>query len=61
MDLLAAVPQIAAAAGSACHAGKPHISATLKAIGVDDAAALATLRLTVGRPSTILKIRNTKT
>jgi cysteine desulfurase len=56
VDVLAAVPQIAAAAGSACHAGKPHISATLKAMGVDDATALATLRLTVGRPSTTLEV-----
>jgi len=50
--LLDAVPGIASAAGSACDAGRPHISATLRAMGVEDAIALATLRLTVGRPTT---------
>ncbi len=49
IELLAAVPQIAAAAGSACDAGRPHVSETLRAMGVDESTALATLRLTVGR------------
>ena len=52
VDLLAAIPGIAASAGSACDAGKPHVSATLRAMAVDEPTALATLRLTVGRSTT---------
>ena len=52
IELLDAVPEIAAAAGSACDAGKAHVSATLRAMGVEESIALATLRLTVGRPTT---------
>ncbi len=52
IELLAAVPEIAAAAGSACDAGEPHVSATLRAMNVDEPTALATLRLTVGRANT---------
>jgi len=52
IELLGAVPGIAAAAGSACDAGKAHVSATLRAMGVDESIALATLRLTVGRGTT---------
>lgn len=43
---------VAAAAGAACHSGKPHVSRTLEAMGVAPALALCTLRLTVGRPTT---------
>jgi len=52
IELLEAVPGIASAAGSACDAGKAHVSATLQAMGIDESIALATLRLTVGRPTT---------
>jgi cysteine desulfurase len=50
-ELLAATEGVATAAGSACEAGKPHVSAALSAMGVDDATALSTVRLTVGRPT----------
>jgi len=52
IELLDAVPGLAAAAGSACDAGKAHVSATLRAMGVPESIALATLRLTVGRSTT---------
>jgi cysteine desulfurase len=52
IELLDAIPAVAAAAGSACDAGKPHVSATLRAMGVDDPIALATLRLSIGRCTT---------
>ena len=51
-ELLARVPGVASAAGEACHSGQRHVSATLAAMGVPEALALSTLRLTVGRPST---------
>jgi cysteine desulfurase len=56
IELLDAVPEICTAAGSACDAGKARVSATLRAMGVDEATARATLRLTVGRSTTAEEI-----
>lgn len=50
--LLSGLDGVATAAGAACHAGESTPSAVLRAMGVDDALALATLRLTVGRATT---------
>lgn len=50
--LIAALPGIATASGSACDAGSGHVSAALAAMGVADDIARSTLRLTVGRPTT---------
>ncbi len=44
---------LAVAAGAACHSGKPHVSSALKAMGVPDPLALATLRLSVGSPTNL--------
>jgi len=43
---------LAVAAGAACHSGKPHVSRVLAAMGIPDDLALATLRLSVGSPTT---------
>ena len=51
-DLLAATPGIAAATGSACHAGTPEPSPVLLAMGHDPGRALSALRLTLGRWTT---------
>jgi cysteine desulfurase len=51
-DLLAATPDVAASTGSACHAGLHRPSAVQRAIGLDSDAALATLRLSLGRWTT---------
>jgi cysteine desulfurase len=51
-DVLAAIPDIAAATGSACHAGSTEPSGVLLAMGVERSQALGTLRLTLGRWST---------
>jgi cysteine desulfurase len=51
-EVLAATPEIAAATGSACHAGGTEPSAVLLAQGIDRARALGALRLTLGRWST---------
>lgn len=51
-ELMARLDGVATAAGAACHAGEAHVSYVLRAMGVADAVALATLRLTVGRPTT---------
>jgi cysteine desulfurase len=51
-DLLAAVPEVAASTGSACHSGRTDPSAVLTAMGVPRERALGALRLTLGRGST---------
>jgi len=51
-ELLAATPDVAASTGSACHAGLHQPSAVQRAIGLDSDAALATLRISVGRWTT---------
>ena len=51
-ELVSNLDGVAAAAGAACHSGKPHVSDTLRAMGVADGLALCTVRLTVGRPTT---------
>lgn len=51
-EVLAATPEIAAATGSACHAGETEPSAVLLAMGMERDRALGALRLTLGRWST---------
>jgi cysteine desulfurase len=51
--LLAAVPQLAASTGSACHSGRTDPSAVLTAMGVPRDRALAAVRLSLGRATTV--------
>ena len=51
-ELLAAVPEIAASTGSACHAGHVTLSPVLKAMGVSPTAGRGAVRLSVGRFTT---------
>jgi cysteine desulfurase len=51
-DLLAAVTDIAAATGSACHSGSAQNSPVLTAMGFDDDRARSSIRLSVGRWTT---------
>jgi cysteine desulfurase len=51
-DLLAAVPEIAASTGSACHSGSHHPSPVLTAMGLDTDRSLSAVRLSLGRWST---------
>ncbi|HYC90448.1 MAG TPA: cysteine desulfurase family protein [Thermoanaerobaculia bacterium] len=50
--LLERVPQVAASAGSACHAGEDVPSSVITAMGVAPEAAVGSIRLTLGRPTT---------
>ena len=50
--LLAATPGIAASTGSACHAEDESASAVITAMGLSEAAALGSVRLTLGRETT---------
>lgn len=51
-DLLAAVPEVAASTGSACHAGISSSSEALLAMGIAPDVALGALRLSLGRYTT---------
>jgi cysteine desulfurase len=51
-ELLAAVPEIAASTGSACHSGSHETSPVLQAMGLDTDRSRAALRLSLGRWST---------
>ena len=51
-DLLAAIPEIAASTGSACHEGETSISPVLAAMGLDPFVARGAVRLSVGRYTT---------
>ncbi|HYG57834.1 MAG TPA: cysteine desulfurase family protein [Symbiobacteriaceae bacterium] len=55
-DLLAAVPEVAASTGSACHAGVSRPSDALLAMGVAPEVALGALRLSLGRYSTLEEV-----
>lgn len=50
--LLAAAPEIAASTGSACHDGQESASAVILAMGIPAAAAVGSVRLTLGRATT---------
>ena len=56
VDVAARATGLSVAAGAACHSERPHVSSTLRAMGVPDELALSTLRLTVGRPTTETEI-----
>jgi cysteine desulfurase len=51
-DLLARTPTVAAATGSACHAGRTEPSAVLTAMGLDAQRALGAVRLSLGYDTT---------
>ena len=50
--LLAAVPEVAASTGSACHAGETEPSAVLLAMGIPPEEAVGAVRLSLGRLTT---------
>lgn len=50
--LLAAIPELAASTGSACHAGITDPSPVLSAMGIDRDRALSAVRLSLGRWTT---------
>jgi cysteine desulfurase len=52
-DLLTAIPGLAASTGSACHSGHHQPSPVLTAMGQPAMRALAALRLSLGRWSTV--------
>ncbi|HHV10819.1 MAG TPA: cysteine desulfurase [Clostridiales bacterium] len=55
-DILAALPEICASTGSACHSGSKTISPVLAAMGVEEKIALGAIRFSVGRYTTKFEI-----
>lgn len=51
-EILNQIPQLAASTGSACHSGAMHISPVLKAMNVNELAAMGTIRFSLGRYTT---------
>lgn len=51
-DILAAMPQVAASTGSACHAGHVELSPVLRAMGVPPNVGMGALRFSLGRDTT---------
>jgi cysteine desulfurase len=47
-ELLAAIPELCASTGAACHSGTTNLSSTLAAIGLTPEVARGTIRLSVG-------------
>ncbi|MGW2741728.1 cysteine desulfurase family protein [Streptomyces sp. NPDC001450] len=60
-ELLAAVPEIAASTGSACHSGTHTPSPVLTAMGLDSKRASGALRVSLGRWSTTADIETAVT
>ena len=55
--LLASIPELALATGSACSAGALEVSETLRAIGLPDDLANGTIRIGFGRTTTVDEVR----
>jgi len=55
-ELLAAMPQIAASTGSACHDGRVSISPVLAAMGVAPHVAQGAVRFSLGRTTTLEEV-----
>jgi cysteine desulfurase len=56
-DILAAVPEVAASTGSACHAGTVELSPVLRAMAVPPEVGMGAIRLSLGRTTTEAEVR----
>ena len=54
--LIGATARVVASTGSACHAGSEAPSSVLLALGIDPAAALGAVRLSLGRGTTAAEV-----
>ena len=55
-ELLDATPSVCASTGAACHSGETRMSDTLTGIGLQPDVAQGTVRLSVGRTTTIEEV-----
>lgn len=51
-DILAAMPEVAASTGSACHAGRVDLSPVLEAMGIPPEVGMGAIRFSLGRGTT---------
>lgn len=51
-DILAAIPEVAASTGSACHSGRIELSPVLEAMGVSPEVGMGAIRFSLGRGTT---------
>jgi cysteine desulfurase len=51
-EVLAAIPQVAASTGSACHSGRVELSPVLEAMGVSPDVGMGAIRFSLGRGTT---------
>jgi cysteine desulfurase len=51
-EVLAAIPEVAASTGSACHSGRVELSPVLEAMGVAPEAGMGAIRFSLGRGTT---------
>lgn len=51
-EILAAIPEVAASTGSACHSGRIELSPVLKAMGIPPETGMGAIRFSLGRSTT---------
>lgn len=51
-EILAAIPEVAASTGSACHSGRIELSPVLEAMGIAPEVGMGAIRLSLGRNTT---------
>ena len=56
-DILAAVPEMAASTGSACHSGRVELSPVLRAMGISEEVGRGAIRFSLGRDTTAVDIK----
>ncbi|MBE0417541.1 MAG: cysteine desulfurase [Coriobacteriia bacterium] len=57
-DILAAMPEVAATTGSACHSGAVKMSPVLAAMGTPEVVAAGAIRFSLGRMTTVEEIEH---
>ena len=55
-EILAAMPEVAASTGSACHAGRVELSPVLEAMGISPHVGMGAIRFSLGRGTTSAQI-----
>ncbi len=57
-DILAAMPEVAASTGSACHSGRIELSPVLEAMGIASQVGMGAIRVSLSRTTTLHEINH---